>query len=400
MSVEEKIKLNLKALTPLSNVEKVPEVLNSDVNPEVASLEVSSKIDSNESSAPIISNNKEEEIKPLVIAEKKDTRSHTISFADIKKQIDKKNDPTPKIEVAEVISEDINNSSKQDDSPLAVVEEVKIEDTHIENEIVSKIESDSVAVNDSTDTPAFTQWVSQDISSWETEIDKLPEEEIIKEDHAKNDKIALENIQKTKEILKKKEEKTEKKRSIFSLFSKRKWKKTKIDSKDTIKPGDLSQIKSEIKDDISETVSESKPVEKVHFSNYESHFKKESTNFLKRFQNFKYAPSTRVWLIMGLIGITILIISSLMVVFPEKHSMSIYKASILDMTSKSPEIIESESIVTPPVIIEEVIEIPEELEDDKINDDNSENSNENKTPITIEEKSKEKLRQHLFNKYK
>jgi hypothetical protein len=45
-------------------------------------------------------------------------------------------------------------------------------------------------------------------------------------------------------------------------------------------------------------------------------------------------PKTRTWLIMVSLTITIIIIASLFIFFPEKHSLSIYKADILSIKDK------------------------------------------------------------------
>lgn len=74
-----------------------------------------------------------------------------------------------------------------------------------------------------------------------------------------------------------------------------------------------------------------RPKEIVHFDNYESSFKKASGNSLKKLRNFKYAPKTRIWLLLGLIWISTITIASLMVLAPDKHSIEIYKTSLLEI---------------------------------------------------------------------
>jgi hypothetical protein len=124
---------------------------------------------------------------------------------------------------------------------------------------------------------------------------------------------------------------------------------------------------------------EEKVPEEVDFKNYESHFKKESSNFLSKFQKFKYTPKTRVWLVLGLISISTFTIWALMILVPDKHSPEIYKASIIQILGKE------KTITIPPVKEIPIILIQEEtIEQQK---------------IRKQEESKEKLRQHLLNKY-
>jgi len=89
-----------------------------------------------------------------------------------------------------------------------------------------------------------------------------------------------------------------------------------------------------------------------------------------------------------------------MVVFPEKHSFHIYKASILEMIPKSAEtnIVEVQSTIPTKTIPEEMI-IPEVVIDD-FDTWNTEKQSHINDQITSQEKSKEILRQHLLNKYK
>jgi hypothetical protein len=91
MSVEPKIKLNLKALIP-SDPQKT-------TAPALVTEENDNKIP-NLTAPQVLSVPKE----PIPVPE--EIKSHNISFADIKKQIDKKNSPTEeKIEEIEVAEE-------------------------------------------------------------------------------------------------------------------------------------------------------------------------------------------------------------------------------------------------------------------------------------------------------
>ncbi len=77
------------------------------------------------------------------------------------------------------------------------------------------------------------------------------------------------------------------------------------------------------------------------FANYKSDFKKEEKSIFKglRTKRLKIQakirmPKTRLSLIIWLVSITIIAISSLFVLFPEQHSFSIYKTSILSAKVK------------------------------------------------------------------
>lgn len=140
---------------------------------------------------------------------------------------------------------------------------------------------------------------------------------------------------------------------------------------------------------------DSNPNEGVVFANYESKFKKQSSNVLKRIQNFRYAPKTRVWMLFWLIWCTVCVIATLMVLLPEKHSVNVYKASILEIYQdyKNP----SEDIPPAGEVHEtDTPEVPEnEAEVEEVD-----------TPIVPEkeiikkEKQKERIKEHILQKYK
>lgn len=71
----------------------------------------------------------------------------------------------------------------------------------------------------------------------------------------------------------------------------------------------------------------------IKFTNYRSHFKEESDNIIQKIQKFRYGPKTRLWFIFGIISLTAMTVLSLMHFFPERHSIDIYKTSILDLYS-------------------------------------------------------------------
>lgn len=74
-----------------------------------------------------------------------------------------------------------------------------------------------------------------------------------------------------------------------------------------------------------------KPKEKIEFHNYESSFSKQSNHIIKKLRNFRYTPKTRVWFIIWLTFLSFGTLWILMLAFPEKHSLEIYKASIINI---------------------------------------------------------------------
>ncbi len=107
------------------------------------------------------------------------------------------------------------------------------------------------------------------------------------------------------------------------------------------------------------------PAKEVKFINYESGFQRKSVNLIKRIQNFKYTPKTRTWLVLWLITLCIGTISVLMIFFPENHSFSIYKASILEMYNGWEAI--DTSIVPTPI----PVDVPETVTQDNLNNGES-----------------------------
>lgn len=177
-------------------------------------------------------------------------------------------------------------------------------------------------------------------------------------------------------------------------------------------PAFLSKKKQKIGEDskTSETQEmivkkdDSQPKE-IHFNNYESSFKKSSNNILKRIQNFKYAPKTRVGLLISLVSITVIFIASLMVLFPEKHSLAIYKASILSITGNSqedPDLPDSSNIpeqLPPPKKPENVEEDTEEFPDWSGTWNTLESEEQENIRKRNEKIKEEILRNHLLKKY-
>lgn len=362
-------KLNLKALKPI-DVEKAPSISDQDSisTDALSSITTSTETHENKKSvdAASIESNAKEDPKPL-----------KISFSDIKKEIPKVEAPisdtpeTPKdtktiknLEEKEEIQE---NQKPEITSPIKKQEPGNISD--------KKIVSNMVEVQDNTQT-------------LDSQEEKISHEEIAK------DTDPLENTNNTDQIVATKQEKKKiQKRGIFWFL-----KKNKKDQKISANSDNGETLTSEKQDisDIQAKTSENTDIwteEEIHFDNYESHFKKESSNLLNRFKTFKYTPQTRVWLILGLISITVFAIGSLMLVFPEKHSPQIYKASILQIIWKTPV---KEEHKTPRPIPQNT----QEKEDPITENNQTENTN-TTPPSEIEKKqdSREKLRQHLLKKY-
>lgn len=69
----------------------------------------------------------------------------------------------------------------------------------------------------------------------------------------------------------------------------------------------------------------------LKFLNYESNFQKEAQSVFKRIQHFKYNSKTNIGFLLWIITLTVITIASLMIIFPEKHSFKIYKASLTEI---------------------------------------------------------------------
>jgi len=341
---QEKIKLNLKALNP----KVTQDIWKNDLTQKPNSTEDS--CENMETSTPTTQENIQE-ISQIRKEWNKETIKQKISFADIKKQIDEKNEP----EIGE----------------NKIPETVPSQDQGETIDSINNIASDTIKEE---------QVITATISESE-----------------KKDTVKLKNEQKTKESLVKQEEDntatTQKKISLFSKFWRKKW---NIQEKNTVIQGNTWDNENTPVGKIQE--EKPKEIEKVHFSNYESHFKKESTHFLKKIQNFKYTPNTRIWLVLGLIGITVFTVASLMIFIPEKHSLEIYKASILNITwiNNPQEAIVATKINTTQENTEEKIK----LEENNTRTEDIEVVLSDRNETTQKEASKEKLREHLIRRYK
>ena len=114
-------------------------------------------------------------------------------------------------------------------------------------------------------------------------------------------------------------------------FSKIAWKKDDqvATTKDTSEEVNLKDSETQNKENAEQ--KEEKIEEEVQFTNYKSKFKDESENIIKRIRNFKYSPKTRTGFVFSLILITALWIWSMMILFPERHSLEIYRTSLIDL---------------------------------------------------------------------
>ena len=100
---------------------------------------------------------------------------------------------------------------------------------------------------------------------------------------------------------------------------------------------ETNAVETEKSEDIEEEFDENAEM----FSNYKSEFKDKETKILTglRTKRLKIRaklrmPKTRTWFVMALISLTVISISSLFLLFPEKHSLSVYKASIQNIKVK------------------------------------------------------------------
>lgn len=144
----------------------------------------------------------------------------------------------------------------------------------------------------------------------------------------------------------------------------------------------------------------------IHFSNYESSFQKQSWHVLKKLQNFKYAPKTRVGFILWLVSITVFTLGALMLMFPEKHSIEIYKASILEIyqgnnswkpvSNKNTSASNADKTIDP-IPSSNSPNIPDDSE--ILPSDKEDNISPTESVKQETQVQKERLHQHLINKY-
>jgi len=284
---------------------------------------------------------------------------------EITENIDTESLSTPEIDV-----EPIESEKKWDKVAISLDwEEVKLQkDILVSDDIVS-------------DNKAETE---KDINETviESEIEQTLEQQApIKEDVTTEEEI---------------EAKPSNKISILGQISRKKEERIQASAAQEIKEKAASdKEKEELEDDKKD------PKKSVKFANYESWFQKKSVNIIKKIQNFKYAPKTRTWFVIWIISLSVIFIASIMILFPEKHSFSIYKASILDIYNA-----DEDEIISPEPIVPPVVEVPivedtqtwitdEEIEaliwDNLNSEENSELSN--------EQISRQRLKSYLLDKY-
>ena len=356
--MSEKQKLNLKALgsTPVNTQEVATvETVDTTVAPTV-------NLD-----APKI----EQEAKPVINPDAIESKPSKMSFASIRKDVEEETAPEKPTETKKEMSTTVEPTDQTVELESNISKVGINSDKTEANTKSASISTKNTSLdwgnkNTPTDTPDTI------IKSETTIKDTVPEKLV-------NNKVStdeVKQIESTKDqekeaIPNSAEEAITKKKKRWWFFKRKK------------KERKLNQNGKEVKE-------EKEELKEVDFANYESHFTKESSDFLSKFQKFKYTPKTRIWLIFTLICVTSLVIWGLMVFMPNKHSPEIYKASIMQILWKERKIItilptESESEVLAQIIEEEFVEeeIVEEI-----------------PTITKKEKSKEKLRQHLLDRYR
>jgi hypothetical protein len=233
--------------------------------------------------------------------EKASITSAKMSFASIRKDVEE----TP-IEIKDAsieVKKDITaENAETEETPILDITESTPEKR---NENIKKNEVEETEKKDKWSVEWNNNWEVEAKQEWE----KSPEEWEVILDPAED-----ENNKKGKKewvfwFFKRKKE------WVFWFFKRKKKKETDKENKT------LTQEQEE----------EKKALEEVDFTNYESHFKKESSNFLSKFQKFKYTPKTRIWFTLSLICLTVFSIWALMIFLPNKHSPEIYKASIMQI---------------------------------------------------------------------
>jgi len=378
-------KLNLKALKPKEDTKTETDALKATSETVVSKQQLEPKLDQKSqekateaSSAKDIQTQEASPKKISLLSIRKPTEEDTenIPQAEISDDTEKNNESS-----SATTSSDKKEQSKWVDSSVLlqnkVLEASSIEeeanDTKKQEEIinwnnknVSTINIDNAIVDKKTIVDTSINPAIETKNENPTQITKSAENEEIEEDY--------------EEVLMKAEDSAlEKSKKWWFWFLKKSKKSSKLLTKN---------------EDKKEKTPEEKKEEEVHFDNYTSSFEEQSLNVLKRIQNFKYAPSTRIWLLLSLVWVTGVIIFSLMVLFPEKHSPEIYKASILQALWKAP-IIEE--------VPEDIINTPKMNQDmDDIDTDDQEDSSDitpSEKEIQRKEESKKKIKDYILNKY-
>lgn len=128
--------------------------------------------------------------------------------------------------------------------------------------------------------------------------------------------------------------------------------------------------------------------EDIKFKNYESSFEKEKNKIFEKIRNFKYAPKTRIGFIISLMGVTFWTLWFLMILNPEKNSLEVYKASLMDIYQWRSTRLE--------------VDLENDEKDPRENWEESNQKQElleEKEEAEKREVKKERLRQHLLEKY-
>lgn len=216
---------------------------------------------------------------------------------------------------------------------------------------------------------------------------------------------APENEEQKKEVLEEEEKKPSKNIINIESINKHLDKNKKTIETEEEKNTDAWEAKSNVTNAVwnqekQEWEDEKQEVEQdteVHFANYTSYFEKQSKTVFKKIQNFRYAPKTRTWLLLSLVVFTCLLIGGLMILFPEKHSLQLYKASILDIYNNGAITNVRQDDVT---VSTDIPDFDSDNDDDTWEDEAEEENSSGNTGSWLEDMRKNKLQEHLLNKYR
>lgn len=364
MSENTTIKLNLKALKKedweLSEKTDVPLELQKQEKGIIKSS-LGEEENLEENSTNFDSNMETKELAEVWTSEEKEEKSFKISLWDIKKSKEEK------INHEELIWEEKKSEKKEitwDSS------ESKIKQKSSGTQEESIIEEKNITQKQAENPENFQEdenkiWNKNNISSENIANEKVKKDiNTAFKEEVLSDKEQDEIIQKT--LGKDKWEEPKKWKKLFDFF-----KRSKKNNEESNKVEENQEIKDE----------------EIHFNNYISVFETQSQNLLKRIQNFKYAPQTRVWFVLSLIISTVLIISGLMVFFPEKHNMEVYQASILNIVWKETGVKNTSS--TNNNLEKDILPQNNKTDTEMISEDK----------ISKEEKEKKQIKNYILNKY-
>lgn len=372
---ETKIKLNLKAL------KKIPEEEKSTTATSDSSIQKESQVqnqaqDSKDDKS--IESASKTEIKEV----KKEDKQPTLSEVSSKKKISLGSIKASKKEENEKkdIASDIKNADNHEFSENSWEKIVENSDTNI-NWVDKKV-SEKILENESSNNLGENKHVSNSETSVKLQAETEPENaqelsKVDKNDITRNDKniVVEEKISENLTLIEEVSTKEKKDHTKETIETKRN------------KKGGFNFFKRK-KKNVPIVDTKKEDTTEVHFDNYTSSFENQSKNLLKHVQHFRYAPKTRKWLVLVLISITICITAGAVIIAPEKHNYNNYKASLLDIIFPKAEktTLSLPQVNTELPSIEDKVEIsePEVIEPKQ----------------SEEEKRKEKIRNHILERYK